>query len=219
MSTATDHNDFLKQADFDLLYPDARAVLDFWFSPKNEPYWFVKSDDFDQQIDDRFGELWEQACEGEMAHWRRGENTQPNALENSALENSALEDLAGRLAEIIVLDQFSRNLCRGQACSFSQDTMSLVLAQEAVEQTHFNKLPATWRQFMIMPFMHSESLVIHERYLPFFEQLNDDDTLNFEHKHRDIIERFGRYPHRNEVLGRESTVAENEFLAQPGSSF
>lgn len=209
MTTVTDYNDFLKRSDFDLLYPDARAVLEFWFNPANEPYWFVQDNSFDQKIDDKFADLWEQACDGELSFWRRGESNKPNAL----------EDLAGRLAEIIVLDQFSRNLCRNQACAFTQDTMSLVLAQEAVEQKLFNDLPALWRKFIIMPFMHSESLAIHEHYLPLFEQLDDKETLDFEHKHHAIIEQFDRYPHRNEVLGRQSTAEELAFLEQPDSSF
>lgn len=214
MTTVTDHNKFFKRSDFDLLYPDARAVLEFWFNPANEPYWFVQDDSFDQKIDDKFADLWEQACDGELSFWRRGESDEPDTL-----ENSALEDLAGRLAEIIVLDQFSRNLCRNQACSFTQDSMSVVLAQEAIKQSQFDMLPMEWRRFTIMPFMHSESLSIHQRYLPLFEQLNDESTLNFEHKHRAIIERFGRYPHRNEILGRQSTAEELAFLEQPDSSF
>ena len=123
------------------------------------------------------------------------------------------------LAEIIVLDQFSRNLCRGQADAFAQDGMALVLAQEAIKQPQFDNLPMQWRRFIIMPFMHSESAMIHERYLPLFEQLNDANTLDFEHRHKEIIDRFGRYPHRNDVLDRESTDAEEAFLKQPNSSF
>ncbi|WP_350563006.1 DUF924 family protein, partial [Psychrobacter sp. CAL346-MNA-CIBAN-0220] len=80
-------------------------------------------------------------------------------------------------------------------------------------------LPMEWRKFTIMPFMHSESAVIHKRYLPLFEQLNDPTTLDFERRHKDIIDEFGRYPHRNEALGRESTAEEDAFLQQPNSSF
>ena len=223
MITAIDYATFLNQSSFDLLYPDARAVLNFWFNPENAPYWFVADDDFDQRIDSKFNGLWKKACQGELAHWRRADSqsikSDDNTLIHNALENSALENLAGRLAEIIVLDQFSRNLCRDQACSFSQDNMALVLAQEAIVHPYFNKLPMQWRKFIIMPFMHSESAVIHERYLPLFEQLDDSETLDFEHKHYDIIKKFGRYPHRNAVLDRESTATEKEFLQQPDSAF
>lgn len=209
MTTTTDYSDFLKRADLDLLYPDARAVLDFWFNKDHAPYWFEESAEFDQKIADKFGDLWEQACQGELSFWRRDEEQSDNAIAN----------LAGRLAEIIVLDQFSRNLCRGQADAFAQDSMALVLAQEAIKQPRFDTLPSMWRKFMIMPFMHSESIVIHERYLPLFEQLDDPETLDFEHRHLDIIKQFGRYPHRNEVLERESSNDEKAFLQQPDSSF
>ena len=131
----------------------------------------------------------------------------------------AIVALAGRLAEIIVLDQFSRNLCREQACAFAQDGMALVLAQEATQQPYFDTLPMQWRKFMIIPFMHSESALIHERYLPLFRQLNDATTLDFEYRHKEIIDQFGRYPHRNEALGRKSTEDEKAFLQQPNSSF
>merc|ERR1711998_14884 len=99
--------------------------------------------------------------------------------ESSLDGNSSITALAGRLAEIIVLDQFSRNLCRGQASAFAQDGMALALAQEAIQQPYFDTLPMQWRRFIIIPFMHSESAVIHKRYLPLFEQLNDANTLDF----------------------------------------
>ena len=208
-SSAQRHPD-LTQLDLPQLNADARAVLDFWFDADNEAYWFVENPDFDKQIADKFNTIWQAAKQGECVSWRH------NTIDGISNQQT---DLAGRLAEIIVLDQFSRNLGRGQAVAFAQDTMALVLAQEAVHQAQFNTLPAQWRQFMIMPFMHSESAVIHKRYLPFFEQLNDANTLDFEHKHLAIIEQFGRYPHRNDALSRESTAEELAFLQQPNSSF
>lgn len=216
MSLSTDYSTSLNRPDltqFDLphLHADIRAVLNFWFDMHNEPYWFLQDDKFDQQIEDQFGEIWQKAKQGECGSWRRSKG-QPG------IDNSTA-DLAGRLAEIIVLDQFSRNLCRGQATAFAQDGMALVLAQEAVHQSGFDALPWQWRQFMIMPFMHSESAVIHKRYLSLFEQLEDAETLNFEYSHLAIIEQFGRYPHRNAALNRESTAEELEFLQQPNSSF
>ena len=221
MALSTDYTSASNQADLtqldatniDLktLHPNARAVLDFWFDKNNAQYWFAKNDDFDQKINDKFGKIWEAAKQGECASWRRGQ-------EQTGSDSSVI-NLAGRLAEIIVLDQFSRNLCRDQACAFAQDGMSVILAQEAIKQPHFNNLPMEWRRFTIMPFMHSESIKIHERYLPLFEQLNDAETLDFEHRHLDIIKQFGRYPHRNETLNRESTAEEKTFLQQPDSSF
>ena len=209
MTLSTDYSSFLTRSDFDLLYPDARAVLDFWFNPENAPYWFVADDNFDQQIADKFGGIWQATRYGERAHWRRAEDE----------KDSAIINLAGRLAEIIVLDQFSRNLCRGQACAFAQDGMALVLAQEAIEQPCFDTLPMQWRQFIIMPFMHSESAAIHAHYLPLFEQLEDAETLDFEYKHQAIIKEFGRYPQRNAALNRAATAAETTFLQQSALLF
>ncbi|WP_201594126.1 DUF924 family protein [Psychrobacter vallis] len=200
-----------KNINLEYLNVDARAVLDFWFDKDNEQYWFAKNDPFDQQINDKFGTIWQAAKQGECVTWR--------ITIAPADSNSSITALAGRLAEIIVLDQFSRNLCRGRACAFSQDSMALVLAQEAIQHPHFDTLPVDWRKFMIIPFMHSESLMIHEHYLPLFEQLGDAETLDFEHRHKDIIEQFGRYPHRNDTLDRESTDEEEAFLQQPNSSF
>ena len=97
--------------------------------------------------------------------------------------------------------------------------MAIALAQEAIGQPHFDTLPTEWRKFIIMPFMHSESLVIHKRYLTLFEKLHDDNTLDFKNRHKNIIEQFGRYPHRNDILDRESTDEEEAFLQQPNSSF
>jgi len=221
MSLSTDYSSSASQANLsqldskninvEYLDAEARAVLDFWFDQDNEPYWFAQNDNFDKQIQAKFGKIWQAAKHGECAPWRWSDN------HNDV--NSSITNLAGRLAEIIVLDQFSRNLCREQACAFAQDGMAVALAQEAIAQPHFETLPMEWRKFTIMPFMHSESAVIHKRYLPLFEQLNDPTTLDFERRHKDIIDEFGRYPHRNEALGRESTAEEDAFLQQPNSSF
>ncbi len=176
-----------------------KPVLDFWFDPENQPKLFLKDDEFDQEIRDKFYEIWKKGCQGLLADWRK--------------------TLHGRLAEIIVLDQFSRNLCRDKACAFAQDDMALVLSQEAIKQDGFYELTESERQFMIMPFMHSESLGIHEQSIVLFEELGQEVSTDFAYKHQAIIERFGRYPHRNEALGRKSTPEEIEFLKQPGSSF
>ena len=199
------------------LNADARAVLEFWFAKENEPYWFVADDSFDKKIREQFADIWQAAIQGECAHWRRGAT---QAI-NQADENTEISmiNLAGRLAEIIVIDQFSRNLCRGQANAFEQDKMALVLAQEAIGQPCFETLPMSWRKFMIMPFMHSESASIHQQYIPLFQQLNDSLTLDFAYQHQAIIEKFGRYPHRNAALNRVSTKEEFAFLQQPNSSF
>jgi len=176
-----------------------QTVLDFWFSAETQPYWFAKSDAFDQQLRNQFLDTLEQARQAELWSWR--------------------ENAEGRLAEIIVLDQFSRNLYRDHPASFAQDPMALALAQETIQLGLDQNLRPEQRSFLYMPFMHSESKIIHEQALKLFENLGNPVNLDFEKKHKIIIDRFGRYPHRNEILGRESTVEEIEFLTQPNSSF
>lgn len=213
MANTDDDFDGLTLPIFDRLEAEARAILEFWFDKDNQPFWFVKDDNFDSKIQEKFSDIWQKACFGECASWRRHEDIKASP------EELALLNLAGRLAEILVLDQFSRNLKRNQAAAFTQDPMALILAQEAVCQKGFDNLPMQWRKFMIMPMMHSESLVIHKNYLHLFEALDDPETLDFEHRHAATLKQFGSYPHRNAALGRKSSEAELEFLQQPNSSF
>lgn len=176
-----------------------QEVIDFWFNPETQPHWFAKSDAFDQILRDRFKHVLKQARQCELWSWR--------------------ENAEGRLAEIIVLDQFSRNLFRDSPQSFAQDPLSLALAQECLSLGLDNNLSFEQRPFLYMPFMHSESKLMHEHALNLFEDLGNPINLEFEKKHKVIIDRFGRYPHRNAILGRESTAEEIEFLKQPNSSF
>lgn len=174
-------------------------VLTFWFEESAPKQWFEKSAKFDSIVTQRFAEMLERAAKGELAYWR--------------------VSIRGRLAEIIILDQFSRNIWRDTPKAFAQDNMALVLAQEAIKQTDYNLLTLSQRKFILMPFMHSESRFIHQQAVELFRGLGDDSTLNFEMQHKAIIDRFGRYPHRNELLGRPSTKDEIIFLQQPNSSF
>lgn len=174
-------------------------VLTFWFEESTPKQWFEKSAKFDSTVTQRFAEMMEQAAKGELAYWR--------------------VSIRGRLAEIIILDQFSRNIWRDTPKAFAQDNMALVLAQEAIKQADYNLLTLSQRKFILMPFMHSESRFIHQQAVELFRGLGDDNTLNFEMQHKAIIDRFGRYPHRNEILGRTSTKDEITFLQQPNSSF
>ena len=123
------------------------------------------------------------------------------------------------MAEIIVLDQFSRNIYRDSPLSFATDSLALVLAQEAIRVGADKKVSESMRSFFYMPFMHSESAVIHEEAVVLYEAYGNEGNLDFELRHKAIIDRFGRYPHRNEILGRDSTAEEVEFLSQPGSRF
>lgn len=176
-----------------------QVILDFWFNEKTQPLWFAKSDEFDQLILKNFKNIHQQAAQAELWQWR--------------------DTAEGRLAEIIVLDQFSRNLYRDSPKAFAQDALALALAQEAIHLGLDQKLTEDYRKFLYMPFMHSESKIIHEQALKLFQDLGNPINLDFEIKHKVIIDRFGRYPHRNAILGRESTAEEIKFLTQPNSSF
>lgn len=175
------------------------AVLSFWFSEVDPGQWFASSTEFDALIAQRFAQLLPQAAAGECWAWR--------------------STAQGRLAEIIVLDQFSRNIYRNTPRAFAQDPMALALAQEAVAAGALGQLREVERNFLLLPYMHSESQHIHEQALPLFQQHASANSYDFERKHQAIIERFGRYPHRNAVLGRASSAEELQFLTQPGSSF
>lgn len=177
----------------------AQDVLHFWFDQSTPQQWFQKDAAFDTAIRDRFAALHASAAQGELWEWRT--------------------TASGRLAEVIVLDQFSRNLLRDQPQAFSQDGMALALAQEAVRQGLDVHLPSTQRAFLYMPYMHSESRRVQAESVRLFTALGNANNLDFAHQHQVIVERFGRFPHRNQVLGRASTPEETTFLQQPGSSF
>lgn len=179
-------------------------VWDFWFEALSPKHWWQKDTELDQLIARRFGELHKQAKAGELFTWR--------------------ERPQGRLSEIIVLDQFSRNIYRDQPQAFTQDPQCLVLAQAAIRSGADQAVGEQQRPFFYLPFMHSESLLIQDVSVQLYEQLAVDsdgrqNNLDFALRHRVIVERFARFPHRNAQLGRASTDAEMEFLKQPGSGF
>lgn len=174
-------------------------VLDFWFKEIEPKKWWTADPEFDQSIKERFGALLEQARHGELFAWRK--------------------EPEGRLAEIIVLDQFSRNIWRNTPAAFAQDSAALVLSQEAVSNGALGALSPLERAFLLMPYMHSESPAIHVVAERLFHEFTPENNYNFELRHKAIVDRFGRYPHRNAILGRDSTPEETEFLKQPGSSF
>ncbi len=179
---------------------DFQQVIDFWFSELSPKDWFRKSDELDQRIQSDFADLHRAVAAGETWTWR--------------------EDPWGRLAEVLVLDQFSRNMYRDTPAAFAADGMALIMAQAAVQAGDDKRLPeGPPRAFLYMPYMHSESSVVHEEAVKLFDQPGLEQNLEFEHKHKVIIDRFGRYPHRNEILGRPSTAEEEAFLQEPGSSF
>jgi uncharacterized protein (DUF924 family) len=177
----------------------ANDVLKFWFEEVEQSQWFIANIEFDQEIQKRFTDIHLQAQRGELFSWRA--------------------TAKGRLAEVIILDQFSRNMFRNTAKAFAFDSLALVLAQEAISIGADKELTAIERGFLYLPFMHSESLLINDIAVGLYQENGVKANLDFEIKHKIIIEKFGRYPHRNEILGRQSTDAELEFLSQAGSSF
>ncbi len=176
-----------------------QEVLNFWFTELEPAQWWQKDEALDSLIRSRFSSLHQQAKAGELFSWR------------TAASSS--------LAEIIILDQFSRNIFRGEAASFACDPLALSLAQTAIVKGYDLALPSTERSFLYLPLMHSESAVIHQEAVKLYEALGNPKNLAFEHKHKEIIDQFGRFPHRNTILGRESSPEEIAFLKQPNSGF
>lgn len=174
-------------------------IIKFWFEENNTKFWWKKDTGFDQIIIERFKATHDAAIQDKLSSWRK----------------TAL----GRLAEVIVLDQFSRNIYRDSPLAYAYDNQALALAQEAIQVEADQALNPIQRVFLYMPFMHSESRAIHETALTLFKAPGLESNYDFELKHKAIIERFGRYPHRNEILGRQPTAEEIEFLKEPGSSF
>lgn len=176
-----------------------QQVLEFWFEEIEPRQWWVKDENLDTLIRDRFAVLYDKAKSCELFSWR----SRPE----------------GRLAEIITLDQFPRNMFRDTPDAFATDSLALALAQEAVSLGFDQSLTPSQRSFLYMPYMHSESRAIHEVAVPLFRKNANESAYEYELKHKEIIDRFGRYPHRNEILGRASTPEEVEFLKLPGSGF
>ncbi|MES2258809.1 MAG: DUF924 family protein [Pseudomonadota bacterium] len=195
-----------------MILTTAQDVLDFWFLPigvrghnTQRPEWFRKDPQFDQRIRSQFGELVEQALAGGLRHWD-DEGTQ------------------GTLARIVVLDQMTRNIYRDTPQAFAGDALALEAALALDNAGSNQTLPPVQRLFSYLPFEHAENLAMQQRSLDLFEMLKTsatgfDGTYDYARRHYDVIRRFGRFPHRNVILGRESTADEREYLRQPGSGF
>ena len=179
--------------------PSDQDVLAFWFTDTPPESWFKKDPAFDARIAQQFAGTVKDALAGKCDHWAN--------------------DSAGCLALILVLDQFTRNMFRDSARAFSGDEMALALSLRCVERDYIAHPDENWRRFMLMPMMHSEDIAIQEAALPLFQAHVGTLTYDYAVAHRDIIARFGRFPHRNAILGRPSTEEERLFLKQPGSSF
>ena len=181
--------------------PDqAGEVLAFWFLETRPRQWFAKDSAFDALVRDRFLRLTRQALAGELDAWSSAAN--------------------GNLALVLLLDQFPRQIWRDSAMAFAGDPQALAESLQAVERGWLEAEPEqARRQFWLMPLMHAEDLAVQEAALPLFERFSDPRTADFARRHRDVIARFGRFPHRNAALGRVSSVEELAFLQTPGSRF
>jgi uncharacterized protein (DUF924 family) len=189
----------------------AGTVLEFWFGPPDDPghrlpreHWFRKDPAFDQQVRERFGSMIDAALAGQLRHW----SVEPE----------------GALAQVIVLDQFTRNAFRGTARAFAGDPLALAAARAMVETGQDRLLTGVQRQFVYLPFEHAEDLAAQQQALQLFTRLAEEeparaDLVRWAQAHHDVVARFGRFPHRNAVLARPSTPEEKAFLKTPGSSF
>jgi uncharacterized protein (DUF924 family) len=190
---------------------EADTVLDFWFgAPDSSEFgharkaWFSKDALFDATIRERFGALVERALRSELEAWA--------------------DEPRPALAQVLLLDQFTRNAFRGTARSFAGDARALAAASRMVGSRQDESLPPVMRGFVYLPFEHAEGLAMQDEAIRLFTKLVNEapehaDMLDYAHRHREVIERFGRFPHRNEVLGRQSTTEEIAFIEQPGSGF
>ncbi|MBO6825943.1 MAG: DUF924 domain-containing protein [Sneathiella sp.] len=183
-----------------------RDILDFWFLPTSHPdhgedrkEWWQKNDDFDNEIKINFLKTFEAAENGELLHW--------------------CDTAEGSLALVILLDQFPRNMFRDTPRAFASDGKAREIARHIQKSGYFESYGAKHKCFAALPFEHSENLKDQHQSISLFEKIGDENALDFAHRHLVIIEKFGRFPHRNDILGRKSSEAEIEFLQQPNSSF
>ncbi|MDH5352865.1 MAG: DUF924 domain-containing protein [Gammaproteobacteria bacterium] len=167
-------------------------IIDFWFCKEVSQYWFNSTEEFDRQLREDYAELWQQAADGELVDWQ--------------------ESALGSLALVILLDQFPLNMFRGEAKCFATEAQSREVAGVAIDRGFDINLPANQKSFLYMPFMHSESLEDQGKSLQLFDQAGLEDNFRFARHHYSIVQRYGRFPHRNAILGRESTEAELEYL-------
>lgn len=174
-------------------------LLSYWFSDAAKAKWFKPDSKFDGELKARFEPSFKSARSGALASWA--------------------QDARSMLALIILLDQIPRNIYRDTPEAFAEDSQALACARQAVERGHDGRLSVEERQFLYMPFMHSEALEDQDQGVTLFRDLGLEEPLRFMHRHRDVIARFGRFPHRNAILRRQSTEEEAAFLERPGSRF
>lgn len=170
-----------------------QSIVEFWFSDAARPFWFNSTKEFDNQLRDRFEMVWQQAAAGELDSWA--------------------ETAEGALALVVILDQFPLNIYRGEAQSLSTEARARDIARLAIEKKLDAALPDEQKAFLYMPFMHSEALADQDRSVALYQAAGLEYNLKFAEHHREIVRRFGRFPHRNKILGRQSTEEEQAYLA------
>jgi len=175
----------------------AKEIVDFWFSDRVKQQWFSSNSELDKEIVEKYEALWEKASLGELDDWS--------------------EDPDGCLALVIILDQFPLNMFRGEAKSFKTERRSAEIARHALEKKLDRKIEKEKLAFLYMPFMHSEDLADQELSVKLYRENDLETNIGFAEHHRDIIRRFGRFPHRNSILGRESSAGELQYLASEGA--
>ena len=177
-----------------------QEVLNFWFVETKFEQWFIKDENFDKILKERFGALVDQALKGELDEWSENEQ--------------------GLLALILLHDQMTRNIYRDTPQAFAGDQQALALSLKGQERGYLDSFDdPNQRLFLLMPMMHAEDLAIQEASLPLFEKYTNPNSYEYAIKHRDIVARFGHFPHRSPILGRPMTKEEEDFLKEPGSSF
>jgi len=178
-----------------------RDILHFWFEETQPQQWFQKNPDFDALIRERFLVTYEMARDGLCDGWR--------------------DDAKGCLALCVLLDQFPRNMFRNRPEAFAADAKALLAAKHAISKGFDQILPVIERRFLYLPYEHSEDIADQHKAVALFEAMKDEDPLGYDYalRHLAVIEKFGRFPHRNAALGRDSTPGEEEYLAQPGAGF
>ncbi len=170
----------------------ATEIVEFWFSARVQPLWFQSTAEFDAELTARFLPSWQAACEGKLSDWE--------------------ETAEGALALVICMDQFPLNMFRDKAESFSSEGAARAVAERAIARDFDQSLSAAQKAFLYLPYMHSESLPDQDRGVALFRALGSAENLHYAEHHRDIVQRFGRFPHRNAILGRESTSQEQAYL-------
>jgi uncharacterized protein (DUF924 family) len=177
---------------FDMRPNKISQIIEFWFSDRVKPLRFNSTAEFDREIKDRYFNLWQRAREGDLEHWKATKE--------------------GCLALVLLLDQFPLHMFRGQADAFATEQLSRDVAESAIDAGFQRQMPEAWQAFLYLPFMHSESLADQDRSVALFESAGLHENLKWAIHHREIVRRFGRFPHRNEILGRESSVEELVYL-------